>query len=64
MTLFTDKELVTIITETIFKNINNNQIFFAYLGVMRWKSTSAKLLGSFSRKDGEHKDEFDIKDEG
>jgi hypothetical protein len=21
-------------------------------------------LGSFSRKDGEHKDEFDIKDEG
>jgi CBS domain-containing protein len=30
--IYGDKELVTIITETVLKNINNNQIFFAYLG--------------------------------
>jgi CBS domain-containing protein len=28
------------------------------------KNPLAKLLGSFSRKDGEHKDEFDIKGRG
>jgi CBS domain-containing protein len=64
--IYGDKELVSIITETVFKNINNNQIFFAYLGGDALKNPPP--LSFFRQflveKDGEHKDEFDIKGRG
>ncbi|MFB0910327.1 MAG: DUF294 nucleotidyltransferase-like domain-containing protein [Flavobacterium sp.] len=64
--IYGDKELVATITETVFKNINNNQIFFAYLGGDALKNPPP--LSFFRQflveKDGEHKDEFDIKGRG
>jgi CBS domain-containing protein len=60
------RDLVAAITETIFKNTNNNEIFFAYLGVDALKNPPP--LGFFRQflveKDGEHKDDFDVKGRG
>ncbi|EIA09624.1 DUF294 nucleotidyltransferase-like domain-containing protein [Flavobacterium frigoris] len=60
------KELVEAITSAIFKNVSNNQIFFAYLGSDALKSPPP--LGFFRQflveRDGEHKDTFDVKSRG
>jgi CBS domain-containing protein len=69
-TIFFDYEFVygqesfeSEITETIFSQIENNQLFFAYLGTDALKNPPP--LGFFRQflveSDGEHKDEFDIK---
>jgi CBS domain-containing protein len=64
--VYGDKELVDAITANIFKNVNNNQIFFAYLGRDALKNPPP--LGFFRQflveKDGEHKDSFDVKSRG
>jgi CBS domain-containing protein len=64
--VYGDEELVAEITETIFKNIDNNQIFYAYLGGDALKNPPP--LSFFRQflveKDGEHKDEFDVKGRG
>ena len=64
--VYGDKELVNAITSTIFKNVNDNQIFFAYLGSDALKNPPP--LGFFRQflveKDGEHKDSFDVKSRG
>ncbi|WP_016988206.1 DUF294 nucleotidyltransferase-like domain-containing protein [Flavobacterium sp. ACAM 123] len=64
--VYGDKTLVDAITEAIFKNIDNNQIFFAYLGGDAMKSPPP--LGFFRQflleKDGEYKDSFDVKGRG
>ena len=60
------KELVDDITTTILKNIENNQVFFAYLGADALKNLPP--LGFFKNfiieKDGEHRDNFDVKGRG
>lgn len=64
--VYGDQELVDAITASILKNINNNQIFFGYLGSDALKNPPP--LGFFRRflveKDGEQKDTFDIKSRG
>lgn len=64
--VYGEKELVNAITDNIFKNVNNNQIFFAYLGSDALKNPPP--LGFFRQflveKDGEHKDDFDVKSRG
>lgn len=64
--VYGDKALVDAITEAIFKNVDNNQIFFAYLGGDAMKSPPP--LGFFRQflveKDGEYKDSFDVKGRG
>jgi len=64
--VYGDSDLVEAITANIFKNINNNQIFFAYLGSDALKNPPP--LGFFRQflveKDGEHKDTFDVKSRG
>lgn len=51
------------ITELIFSSVENNQLFFAYLGTDALKNPPP--LGFFRQflveSDGEHKDDFDIK---
>ncbi|MEZ4837640.1 DUF294 nucleotidyltransferase-like domain-containing protein [Flavobacterium sp.] len=58
-----DENLVDSITENIFANLQNNQLFFAYLGTDALKNPPP--LGFFRQflveDDGEHKDTFDIK---
>ncbi|MGO4867760.1 DUF294 nucleotidyltransferase-like domain-containing protein [Flavobacterium sp. W21_SRS_FM7] len=64
--VYGDKALVDAITDAIFKNISDNQIFFAYLGGDALKNPPP--LGFFRQflieKDGEHKDSFDLKGRG
>lgn len=61
--IFGDENLVNQITENIFANIHNNQLFYAYLGTDALKNPPP--LGFFRQflveDDGEHKDTFDIK---
>jgi CBS domain-containing protein len=61
--VYGQKSLEIEIADTIYSNINNNQIFFAYLGADALKNPPP--LGFFRQflveNDGEHKDEFDIK---
>ncbi|MDP2161893.1 MAG: DUF294 nucleotidyltransferase-like domain-containing protein [Flavobacterium sp.] len=61
--IYGDEKLVDAITENIFKNVENNQLFFAYLGTDALKNPPP--LGFFRQflveDDGEHKDTFDIK---
>lgn len=61
--VYGQKSIELEIADTIYSNINNNQIFFAYLGADALKSPPP--LGFFRQflveNDGEHKDEFDIK---
>lgn len=61
--IFGDESLVDEITENIHKNVQNNQLFFAYLGTDALKNPPP--LGFFRQflveNDGEHKDTFDIK---
>jgi CBS domain-containing protein len=64
--VYGDKELVDSITANILKNVDKNQIFFAYLGRDALKNPAP--LGFFRQflveKDGEHKDTFDVKSRG
>jgi CBS domain-containing protein len=64
--VYGDKELVDSITANILKNVDKNQIFFAYLGRDALKNFAP--LGFFRQflveKDGEHKDTFDVKSRG
>ncbi|WP_026709898.1 DUF294 nucleotidyltransferase-like domain-containing protein [Flavobacterium filum] len=61
--IYGDENLVNQITENIFANIHNNQLFYAYLGTDALKNPPP--LGFFRQflveDDGEHKDTFDIK---
>jgi CBS domain-containing protein len=61
--IYGDPNLVAKITEYIFKNANNNQIFYAFLGANILKSPQS--LGFFKQflieEDGENKNLFDIK---
>ena len=61
--IFGDETLVDEISENILKNVNDNQLFFAYLGADALKNPAP--LGFFRQflveNDGEHKDTFDIK---
>lgn len=58
-----DETLVNLITETIQKELQKNELFFAYLGAETLKNPPP--LGFFRQflveNDGEHKDTFDIK---
>jgi CBS domain-containing protein len=64
--VYGDRGLVDAITANIFKNIENNQVFFAYLGGDALKNPPP--LGFFRQflveKDGEHKDTLDVKSRG
>lgn len=61
--IYGDENLVNQITENIFANIHNNQLFYAYLGTDALKNPPP--LGFFRQflveDNGEHKDTFDIK---
>lgn len=61
--IYGDSFLIDAITDSIFKNTNKNQLFFAYLGTDALKNPPP--LGFFRQfiveHDGEHKDTFDIK---
>ena len=58
-----DEKLIDVLTETIFNESKNNEIFYAYLGADALKNPAP--LGFFRQflveSDGEHKDNFDIK---
>ncbi len=60
---FGDEKLLDSMTENIFKQLNNNQLFYAYLGTDALRNPPP--LGFFRQflveNDGEHKDAFDIK---
>ena len=64
--VYGQKELVDQIAMAIDKNTENNQVFFAYLGADALKNLPP--LGFFKNfiieKDGEHKDNFDVKGRG
>jgi CBS domain-containing protein len=64
--VYGSKELVDAIAANIFENVQNNQIFFAHLGVDALKNPPP--LGFFRQflveKDGEHRDAFDVKSRG
>ncbi|GGD23926.1 DUF294 nucleotidyltransferase-like domain-containing protein [Flavobacterium orientale] len=61
--IYGDAALVESITENISKQVDNNQLFFAYLGTDALKNPPP--LGFFRQflveNDGEHKDSFDLK---
>ncbi len=61
--IYGDEKLVDSITDNIFNQVANNQLFFAYLGTDALKNPPP--LGFFRQflveNDGEHKDSFDIK---
>jgi CBS domain-containing protein len=61
--VYGDERLTNAITEEIFKNIQNNQLFFAYMGTDALRNPPP--IGFFRQflveSDGEHKDTFDIK---
>lgn len=61
--VFGDERLTNAITQDIFNNIQNNQLFFAYLGTDALRNPPP--IGFFRQflveADGEHKDTFDIK---
>ena len=61
--VFGDEKLVDSLTENIFKQLKNNQLFYAYLGTDALRNPPP--LGFFRQflveNDGEHKDAFDIK---
>ena len=61
--VFGDERLTNAITELIFKNIQNNQLFFAYLGTDALRNPPP--IGFFRQflveSDGAQKDTFDIK---
>lgn len=61
--VYGDENLIHDITDTIFENIIDNQLFLAYLGADALKNPPP--LGFFRQflveSDGEHKDTFDIK---
>jgi CBS domain-containing protein len=61
--IYGEQDLVDQITESIFKNSNDNQIFYAFLGANIIKSPHP--IGFFKQfqveEDGEHKNLFDIK---
>lgn len=60
---FGEQKLVDAMTENIFKQLKNNELFYAYLGADAIQSPPP--LGFFRQflveNDGEHKDAFDIK---
>jgi CBS domain-containing protein len=60
---FGDEKLVDAMTENIFKQLKDNELFFAYLGTDALRNPPP--LGFFRQflveNDGEHKDAFDIK---
>jgi len=64
--VYGDERLTNEITEYIYKNIQNNQLFFAYLGTDALRNPPP--LGFFRQflveADGEQKDTFDIKSRG
>lgn len=61
--VYGDERLTNAITREVFKNIQNNQLFFAYLGTDALRNPPP--IGFFRQflveSDGEHKDTFDIK---
>ena len=61
--IYGDQHLVDQITDSIFKNSNNNQVFYAFLGANTLKSPQS--LGFFKQflveEEGENKNLFDIK---
>ena len=61
--VYGDERLTNAITEEIFKSIQNNQLFFAYMGTDALRNPPP--IGFFRQflveSDGEHKDTFDIK---
>jgi len=61
--IYGDKEIERILTEEIFRKVENNQLFFAFLGTDAIKKPAP--LGFFRQflveQDEEHKDTFDIK---
>lgn len=60
---FGDEKLVDLMTDNIFKQLKNNELFYAYLGTDALRNPPP--LGFFRQflveNDGEHKDAFDIK---
>jgi CBS domain-containing protein len=60
---FGDERLVDLMTDNIFKQLKNNELFYAYLGTDALRNPPP--LGFFRQflveNDGEHKDAFDIK---
>lgn len=61
--VYGDERLTNAITDEIFKSIQNNQLFFAYMGTDALRNPPP--IGFFRQflveSDGEHKDSFDIK---
>lgn len=60
---FGNEKLVDLMTDNIFKQLKNNELFYAYLGTDALRNPPP--LGFFRQflveNDGEHKDAFDIK---